>query len=89
MEVGLLWYDADPRRSLADKVGRAAQRYQEKYGRWPNTCFVHPQAVEGEAQKLTCQANGARLEVQVVPAPTTLLHHLWIGEGAGERGGDR
>ena len=33
MDVGLLWYDSDPRRELEEKIGQAAQRYREKYGR--------------------------------------------------------
>jgi hypothetical protein len=45
MDIGLLWFDDDPRRGLEDKVGRAALRYREKYGRWPNICYVHPQVV--------------------------------------------
>lgn len=45
MQSGLLWYDDDPQRTLEAKIGRAAERYREKYGRLPDTCYVHPQAV--------------------------------------------
>jgi hypothetical protein len=87
MNVGLLWYDGDPRRSLEDKIGRAAQRYREKYGRWPNTCYVHPQAVAapaGQQEGLACRLEDSRQAIRVVSAPNVLLHHLWLGESASD-----
>lgn len=83
MDVGLLWYDDDPRRGLEDKIDRAAQRYREKYGRWPNTCYVHPQSAGGlveQEQNVACGSNNGRATIQVLSAPNVLLHHLWLGE---------
>jgi len=48
MQIGLLWYDDDPQRPLEAKIGRAADRYREKYGRLPDTCYVHPQAIDAD-----------------------------------------
>jgi hypothetical protein len=79
MEVGLLWYDSDPKRGLEDKIGQAAQRYREKYGRWPNTCYVHPQIVDGGGNHQVHVANRSRDEIRVLPAPNVLLHHFWLG----------
>ncbi|NIV32754.1 MAG: hypothetical protein GWN58_25900, partial [Anaerolineae bacterium] len=45
MKTGLLWYDGDPRRDLETKVRRAVSRHHAKFGRWPNTCHVHPAAI--------------------------------------------
>lgn len=42
MKVGLLWYDADARRSSRTKVDEAAQRYLDKFGVYPDTCHVNP-----------------------------------------------
>jgi hypothetical protein len=42
MQEGLLWFDADPKRDLAEKVRSAADRYRFKFGRWPNLCYVNP-----------------------------------------------
>jgi hypothetical protein len=86
MDIGLLWYDNDPRSTLEDKIGRAAERYRAKYGRWPNTCYVHPLAVvepAGQAQ-LACPLNGSRTTIRVLAAPNILLHHLWLGESVGD-----
>jgi hypothetical protein len=70
MKYGLLWYDNDPRRPLEDKIGRAARRYHDKYGSWPNTCFVHPEAVAGlEEQELKVRSPARKQDtIQVVSA---------------------
>jgi hypothetical protein len=86
METGLLWYDDDPRRGLEDKVEQAARRYREKYGRWPNTCYVHPQVVAdhlGQELQVVCSRKQRRV-IRVVPAPNILLHHYWLGETTGQ-----
>ncbi len=83
MEIGLLWYDGDPKRPLEDKIGLAARRYREKYGRWPNTCYVHPHAVSdngGEELRLNCQSRNRKAIIRVLSAPNILLHHFWLGE---------
>jgi hypothetical protein len=71
MEEGLLWFDANPKRDLADKVARAADRYQVKFGRRPNLCYVHSSMLDNG----TVEFNGVRL----VPAHNVLKHHFWIG----------
>ena len=83
MEIGLLWYDGDSKRSLETKIEVAAGRYREKYGRWPNTCYVHPQSMKGRAGSELWVAYSARnppARIQVVSAPNILLHHFWVGE---------
>lgn len=83
MEIGLLWYDGDPKRRLEDKIERAVERYREKYGRWPNTCYVHPQAVGERTDKelrLAYHVRNRQSMIQVLSAPNILLHHFWLGE---------
>lgn len=72
IQWGLLWYDGASWRTLEEKVGAARERYIEKYGSNPNVCFVHPSATNEDA----VQVEGCR----VVPNPTVLKHHFWIGE---------
>lgn len=86
METGLLWYDDDPSRGLENKVEQAARRYHEKYGRWPNTCYVHPQVVAdhlGPELQVVCSGKQQRV-IRVVSAPNVLPHHYWLGETTGE-----
>lgn len=79
MKEGLLWFDDDPKRPLEDKVTRAARRYREKFGVAPDTCYVHPSAVNGKAT-----VDG----VSIVSAPSVLRHHFWIGVVTNQSPGD-
>jgi hypothetical protein len=71
IQEGLLWFDNDPGRGVADKVVRATARYQHKYGHSPDVCYVHPAALTN------CPAQVSN--VKVLPSPTVLLHHFWLG----------
>ncbi len=42
MKSGLLWYDADARKSDQTKIDEAVERYTEKFGVQPNACHVAP-----------------------------------------------
>jgi hypothetical protein len=77
MHVGMLWFDNDTKSGLDNRVERAAQYYQRKYGQTPNMCFVHPSMLASSAPD-----NGAVLNahgVQVKPLSTVLPNHFWIG----------
>jgi hypothetical protein len=71
MVIGLLWFDSDPKRCLAEKVERAAAYYQKKLGQAPDTCFVHPSMVAEQGQ--LCGS------VRVKPERIVLPNHFWIG----------
>lgn len=70
MNVGMLWLDDDKRRSFEEKVSRAADYYREKYGCFPELCFVNSGMV-AEEKKV-----GA---IEVKPANTVLPFHFWLG----------
>ncbi len=71
MKEGLLWFDNDPRRKLADKIDRAATRYRAKFGCQPTTCYVNAAELEDQIQEV----NGIRLQA----VGNILRHHFWIG----------
>jgi len=77
---GLMWYDGDPKKPFMDKVGQAARRYREKYGHWPNTCYVHPNMVETDPVLTPVDGRGSGTTIRVTTAPNILLHHFWLGE---------
>ncbi|HOG45781.1 MAG TPA: hypothetical protein PLJ35_13975 [Anaerolineae bacterium] len=70
MDFGLLWYDNDRTRDLTGKVARAAARYEAKFGRRPNVCYVHSASLERETEWQG---------VRIVGAPNVLPNHFWIG----------
>ena len=72
MEWGLLWYDDTAGRPLADKVMRAAARYELKYGQPPTLCFVNPAAKNGT------DVVGA---IQIETMPSMMTNCLWLGVG--------
>jgi hypothetical protein len=59
--------------ALEDKVLRAAQRYEQKYGHTPTLCLVHPAALgdSGRPRK------AGRVEIR--PCRSVLPHHFWLG----------
>jgi hypothetical protein len=71
IQEGLLWFDDDPGRAVTDKVSRAVQRYQQKYGHNPDVCYVHP----GQVPERELSVG----PVKVLPAQTVLPHHFWLG----------
>jgi len=78
MNTGMLWFDNDPKTALTAKIERAVAYYQKKYGRKPNLCLIHPNALNGEkpkADKTVSNASG----VTVRPYRPVLPGHLWIG----------
>lgn len=70
MNVGMLWLDADSRRTFDEKVQRAADYYTEKYGRFPELCLVNSSALADEKK-----VDG----IVVKPVKTVLPHHFWLG----------
>ncbi len=70
MKVGLLWFDKDPKIPFAQKIYEAAERYEEKFGVTPNTCYVHPSTLPAGAV-----VPGFELRARA----TILPHHFWLG----------
>jgi hypothetical protein len=73
MKQGLLWFDNDPRRSLEEKIAQAAERYTQKFGKQPNTCYVNPEMALGTGKRKEVN------KVRVVTAQNILPYHFWLG----------
>jgi hypothetical protein len=91
LQIGMLWFDDSPQRSLVAKITLAAQHYHEKYGDVPNVCYVHPSclgniAVEGQntEHEPSCMHYKGDHPIQVLAARDILPNHLWLG--VSERG---
>jgi hypothetical protein len=75
MDWGLLWFDDNSKTTLATKVKRAARQYREKFGRAPDTCYVHPATVSGE----DTMPEG----IDVLESTHIQPDHFWIGVKSG------
>ena len=71
MNAGMLWFDNDPKTALSAKIEKAVDYYRHKYGRNPNLCLIHPNALGKENLE-----NGT---ITVRPYRPVLPGHLWIG----------
>jgi hypothetical protein len=70
MKVGMMWLDSDKNRSLDEKVKRAAEYYQDKYGTAPELCLVNDHLIK-EPVKIG--------PIQVEAAGNVLPNHFWLG----------
>ncbi len=75
MEVGWMWYDNDEKRTLKQKVELAAQKYREKFGHAPNTCFVN-----AARHSETLGEDGFRVNGVLVRGKRNVLpNYFWLG----------
>lgn len=83
MNVGMLWFDNDPKTDLMTKIEHAAEYYQKKYGKRPNLCFIHPSMAPAQSQIDESQGEAVVIfksgEVEVRLTRSVLPNHLWIG----------
>jgi hypothetical protein len=83
MNIGMLWFDNDPKAEINVKIERAVAFYRTKYGKTPNLCFVHPSMLRSaadEPQRLP-SPNGSVVEVRA--SRSVLPNHFWIGVSNG------
>ncbi len=72
MEIGMMWFDNDPKAALDVKLLRAAEYYAKKYGQKPNVAVVSVKDLGGG---VLVESNGMRVESMRAIMPG----HLWIG----------
>jgi len=78
MNIGMLWFDNDPKAEIFSKIERAAVYYRQKYGKTPNVCFVHPSMLHSNTSSET-PAPLRKGDIEVRTSHTVLPNHFWIG----------
>jgi hypothetical protein len=68
----MLWFDKSEERDLEDKLHRAADYYEAKYGERPTACYLHPSMIFGSPSHLA--------GLDLVGTNTVLPHHFWLGK---------
>ena len=79
MNVGMLWFDNDTKSDLTTKIKRAAIYYQNKYGKHPNLCFVHPSMTVTNGILMDETPGFKAGEIEVRTTRSVLPNHIWIG----------
>ena len=71
MNIGMMWFDNNPKTPLTVKVREASAHYRAKYGKTPDTCLVNPSMLaEPQMQEGKVIIRSMR---SIMPG------HLWIG----------
>ena len=78
MNIGMLWFDNDPKAGIQTKIERAASYYRSKYGDSPNLCFVNPKMLSNGAAELP-RLSGKSGEIEIRPSRSVLPNHFWLG----------
>ncbi len=83
MNVGMLWFDNDPKTDLFTKIEHAAEYYRKKYGKRPNVCFIHPSMAPSQLSTEESQVEATVVfksgDLEVRTTRSVLPNHLWIG----------
>jgi hypothetical protein len=79
MNVGMLWFDNDSKADLFAKIERAASYYQDKYGKSPNVCYVHPSMTRALITPIENTEPIRAGSIEVRTTRSVLPNHLWIG----------
>jgi len=78
MNIGMLWYDNDPKSAIGAKIEKAAAYYRTKYGKDPNVCFIHPSMIPKDTTPGPESArNSSKIEVRT--SSSVLPNHFWMG----------
>jgi hypothetical protein len=72
MHTGMLWFD-NSTSTLNQKILKAMDYYQKKYGRRPSLCLINPSMLETNQKKLEIDGLTVRPYRPVLPG------HIWIG----------
>ena len=78
MDTGMLWFDNNAKRDLDTKIDRAAKYFQDKYGRKPTLCYVHPSMIDGKPSR---NGNGKAFstgDIELRTMSQILPNHFWI-----------
>jgi hypothetical protein len=75
MNTGLMWFDNDPRTTLAVKIQKASNYYQKKFGRPPELCLVNPSMLGGNQMEASLE----QAHITIRAYQPVLPGHLWIG----------
>lgn len=82
MNIGMLWFDNDPKAELTVKVERAANYYFSKYGKKPTICFIHPSMVTAmkiKGNDTILKSESLNTGIEIRTTRSVLPNHFWIG----------
>ena len=94
MNMGLLWFDDDPKKPQAHKISEAAERYWQRFAVTPTACHICRPVGGRPAETPAQRDDGQRLDLSlpsspgeaprmlslaVVPNGSIGPNHFWVG----------
>lgn len=95
LQTGLLWFDDDTKRPLAEKVADAVVRYHERVGGAPTVCQLNPASVvllleqrqKARQQQARARSSSTKRAVQpraahmpkLIPDPSLPVNYFFVG----------
>lgn len=79
MQLGMMWFDNDNRKSLETKITEMFAYYYKKYSRTANLVVVHPTQLPENLSTV----NG----IEVMASKSVLPNNYWIGNKSENRKG--
>lgn len=79
MNVGMLWYQGNPKMTLAEKVTEAALYFKKKYGRTPDTCLLNTKDLEKMPTLESNQVDVDGRTITIYSWKGIVPGHLWLG----------
>ncbi len=76
MDIGMMWFDNDPKKGLELKVQQAADYFRHKYRRVPDLCLVNPASLDKNLPTNEPLMAGT---ITIRALRAVLPGHLWIG----------
>ena len=76
MNIGMLWFDNSPKVSLDEKIRKAANYYEDKYGERPRLCLINPKTAPYTIPEGTKIAG-----IQVRLNRAVAINNFWMGMG--------
>jgi hypothetical protein len=71
--IGMLWFDNDPKKTIAVKIRGAIEYYKEKYGATPTVCYMNPAMLRQEP------ISKSDVGVDLITNKSLLYNHFLIG----------
>jgi hypothetical protein len=70
MKEGMLWYDSQGGKNIAESISSAIEFFTNKYGTKPQECYLNPSQCAGEVDEIG--------EVKIVPSEKMIENHIWL-----------
>lgn len=74
LDIGMLWFDDDKKRTIDEKIDVAIEFYKNKYKQEPTVCYINDSDFSEKAGKRTLI-----MGLRIRHSKTIIRNHFWLG----------